>query len=239
MSGTDAFLAHIKEHPSNNGPRLAYADWLEEHGVCDRAELIRLHCAGQHQDRVTALIQKHGRSWAAEDLGIPASRIPEGATCAFHRGFIFWPVTVDYSQPLEVMIAAGQYGYVNEHITAANFPISGTGIVPSEIILVHFDRDISSDNAVAALHWMGLEPARLEHATAFGATYQDVQRAYPIVFLGSYWVGSDGRRRVPCLDGWSDGRGLRLRWWDGDWGRFYRFAAVRPTSHMLRGAGKS
>lgn len=35
------FLQTIYEHPADDGPRLVYADWLEERGLCDRAEFIR------------------------------------------------------------------------------------------------------------------------------------------------------------------------------------------------------
>lgn len=138
-------------------------------------------------------------------------------------------VTVDYSTPLETMVAEGKYDYVNPNITVANFPITGTGVVEEEIILVHLDRDISSDDAVRELHEMGLEPARIEHATAFGAKYPDVQREYPIVFLGSVWTHSGGRRSVPCLGYWDAKRELYLLWWRADWNRAYRFAAVRKS----------
>ncbi len=140
-----------------------------------------------------------------------------------------FPVTVDYAQPLADQIWEGKYGSANEYITSANFPLTGTGVVESEIILVHFDRDISSDDAVAELNRMGLEPAKLEHATAFGAKYPDVQREYPIVFLGSSWVDPRGDRRVPCLDGWDDRYGLHLGRWHVGWSDLYRFAAVRKV----------
>jgi uncharacterized protein (TIGR02996 family) len=39
-----AFLADILEHPDDDTPRLIYADWLDEHGDADRAELIRVQC---------------------------------------------------------------------------------------------------------------------------------------------------------------------------------------------------
>jgi uncharacterized protein (TIGR02996 family) len=38
----DAFLQEVIEHPDDDGPRLVYADYLEEHGDPDRAELIRV-----------------------------------------------------------------------------------------------------------------------------------------------------------------------------------------------------
>ena len=39
-----AFLADIAAHPQDDFPRLAYADWLEEHGKSERAEFIRAQC---------------------------------------------------------------------------------------------------------------------------------------------------------------------------------------------------
>jgi hypothetical protein len=138
-------------------------------------------------------------------------------------------VTIDYSRPLDQMIAAGKYSYVNENITVANFPITDTGKVETEIILVDFGRDIESDDAEKELATMGLEPAGIEHATAFGEKYPDVQREYPIVFLGSVWSGSDGDPHVPFLGCWSDLRELCLDCRSDEWARDYRFAAVRKV----------
>ena len=40
------FRQNIIDHPDDDGPRLVFADWLEERcGECARAELIRLGCA--------------------------------------------------------------------------------------------------------------------------------------------------------------------------------------------------
>jgi hypothetical protein len=138
-------------------------------------------------------------------------------------------VTVDYGTPLDQMIAAGNYGYVNPNITSQNFPITGTGVVETEIILAHFDRDIESDDAVRKLREMRLEPAGIEHATAFGTKYPDVQREYPIVFLRSVWSFAGGGRGVPCLDDWRAERVLVLGGWGGGWRGVYRFAAVRRS----------
>jgi uncharacterized protein (TIGR02996 family) len=38
----DAFLQAILESSDDDTPRLAYADWLEEHGDPDRAEFIHM-----------------------------------------------------------------------------------------------------------------------------------------------------------------------------------------------------
>jgi uncharacterized protein (TIGR02996 family) len=42
MSDGDSLYRAILINPADNGPRLIYADWLEEHGDLERAELIRL-----------------------------------------------------------------------------------------------------------------------------------------------------------------------------------------------------
>jgi uncharacterized protein (TIGR02996 family) len=44
MSQDAAFLEQIAADPDDDGPRLVYADWLEEQGD-ERAELIRVQCA--------------------------------------------------------------------------------------------------------------------------------------------------------------------------------------------------
>ena len=45
LTERDTFLQAIIEDPWNDGPRLMFADWLDEHGEEDRAEFIRLQCA--------------------------------------------------------------------------------------------------------------------------------------------------------------------------------------------------
>lgn len=45
MNDGDALLAAILAHPDEDTPRLVYADWLQERGRGERAELIRLQCA--------------------------------------------------------------------------------------------------------------------------------------------------------------------------------------------------
>jgi uncharacterized protein (TIGR02996 family) len=42
MTEDEAFLQDIVDHPEDDGPRLVYADWLEDHGDRDRAEFIRV-----------------------------------------------------------------------------------------------------------------------------------------------------------------------------------------------------
>lgn len=140
-----------------------------------------------------------------------------------------YPITVDYTKSLAEMVGAGKYGYVDEDITSQSFPITGTGIVDAEIILVHFDCCIESDGAVRELNEMGLKPALIEYLLALGAKHPDLQREYPIVALGSVWVRRHDHRYVSYLVGSSRRRDLHLRWTRYDWRDYCRFLAV-PAS---------
>ena len=45
MTDGEALFQAILDDPEDTGLRLVYADWLEEHGDADRAEVIALACA--------------------------------------------------------------------------------------------------------------------------------------------------------------------------------------------------
>src|SRR5690348_11557710 len=44
MSDHDAFLHAIRAEPGDDAPRLVFADWLEDNGQPERAELVRVQC---------------------------------------------------------------------------------------------------------------------------------------------------------------------------------------------------
>src|SRR4051812_38958308 len=44
MTERDAFIAAIRETPAEDAVRLVFADWLEDHGEPERAELVRVQC---------------------------------------------------------------------------------------------------------------------------------------------------------------------------------------------------
>ena len=91
MSDGQHLLRAVVAHPDEDTPRLAYADWLDEHGDPDRAEFIRVQCrlAATHDDpewdalhaREAELRQRHGGEWAPFGSG----RGVYGVT--FRRGF--------------------------------------------------------------------------------------------------------------------------------------------------------
>jgi hypothetical protein len=139
---------------------------------------------------------------------------------------------VDFSRTLETLITAGKYDYVNSDITAARFPIEGSGIEEFEFDLFHPNRDISSDDAIKEMKedkndparpW---EPAKIEHLLVFGEAHPDVQRKFPIVALGSV-AEIDGDRHAPFLNEGGSKRHLHLYWSGNDWNARYRFLRVR------------
>jgi uncharacterized protein (TIGR02996 family) len=88
-----AFLAAIRDDPDDDGPRLTFADWLEEQGD-PRGEFIRVQCALDRIDeddprreelerREAELLGQHGEAWRDSP--------PEGVEVDFKRGLpSFW-----------------------------------------------------------------------------------------------------------------------------------------------------
>lgn len=138
-----------------------------------------------------------------------------------------FPVSVDYRRTLAEMISAGRYDRINSDITAEHFPIKGEGQQPVELALFHFNRVISSDDAIREMDQAGYRPAKIEELLALGVKRPDLQRQFPIIALASPWQGSGGLRCVPCLSEWYGGRALDLRWFEGGWAESCRFPAVR------------
>ncbi len=92
MSSREALLRAIIEMPDDDAPRLAYADFLEKSGDCDRAEFIRVQCALDKmppeapenktaRERETELLEQFGWDWAGE-FGTQISQ------WVYRRGFI-------------------------------------------------------------------------------------------------------------------------------------------------------
>jgi hypothetical protein len=135
-------------------------------------------------------------------------------------------LTVNYSLTLMQMIAAGHYDWVNSDITPKRFPAHGHGKLELIAELVHFDRNISSDDAVAELERRGLRPATITELLAFGAAQPKKQRKFPIVALGSV-AELGGERDVPYLYGGAASRRLGLHWRSVDWRGDSCFLAVR------------
>src|SRR5437764_15277308 len=93
MDDADAFLDLIRLHPDDDGPRLVYADWLDDHGDPARAEFVRVQCAlarlpprdprhAELRRREAELLDAHRTDWER-----PLAALGEVGT-RFRRGFI-------------------------------------------------------------------------------------------------------------------------------------------------------
>jgi uncharacterized protein (TIGR02996 family) len=92
MSEEHAFLRQIVADPDDDTTRLVYADWLDDHGQAERAELIRLQIerarlpqgdpqAAKLLRREKALLAQHGSEWCDTGLGFVGE-------AELRRGFI-------------------------------------------------------------------------------------------------------------------------------------------------------
>lgn len=136
-------------------------------------------------------------------------------------------VVVDYSKSLQEMVSEGCYDWVNNEITPEHFSVEGDGQQEKDIVLFHFGRYISSEDAIVEMEKEGYRPARIEDLLALGASQPEIQKQFPIVALGSVWRHPDGHRHVSFLDWDGLGRRLYLAWFGLDWNDAWRFAAVR------------
>lgn len=82
-----AFLAAVCAHPEDDGPRLVYADWLDERGN-PRGEFIRLQCELAGELPRTRQLPLLARSIQLLRMHRSAWRAPGVAEQTFHRGFV-------------------------------------------------------------------------------------------------------------------------------------------------------
>jgi len=135
-------------------------------------------------------------------------------------------VVIDYTQLLADVIKTGHYDRVNEEITQEHFPIQGDGRQEVTVALFHFNRRISSDDAIAGMKQQGFCPGKIEHLLALGAAHPDLQKQFSIVALGSSWQHPNGNCSVPSLFWFGNERFLNLDWLEGVWHLGCRFLAV-------------
>ena len=120
-------------------------------------------------------------------------------------------------------IAAGQYDWCNDDITAERFPLK-LQAGPRSLLLVHFDKVMTIAKVEQWAAQNGYELALIDDLLAVGShpEYRELQRKYPIVALGSSAVVS-GSRYVPYLGRFSTYRYLYLGWCVNDWSGRCRF----------------
>src|SRR5262245_16841501 len=91
MSPEEAFLQAVIESPDDDGPRLMFADWLDERGESGRAEFIRVQIdrarlpdddprQSELEARELRLLHEHAPAWRPDN--------PLASVVRFDRGFI-------------------------------------------------------------------------------------------------------------------------------------------------------
>ena len=75
MSDGAALVAAIEADPDADLPRLLWADWLDDHGRPERAELVRVQCA---PDQSRGLVRREGQLLDALARDWPADLLPPG-----------------------------------------------------------------------------------------------------------------------------------------------------------------
>jgi uncharacterized protein (TIGR02996 family) len=105
MTPEEAFLDDIREHPDDDGPRLIFADWLEDHDQGDRATFIRVQIertrCGEDtvvlRQQAEQLLQANWDEWARPLAALVGAEPGEGwlrgayhpaAVDRFRRGFV-------------------------------------------------------------------------------------------------------------------------------------------------------
>lgn len=220
--------SRIEKDPFNDARRLELADYLDQQANL-RGRLIREQCSSDPDPTcIKQLLDSCGRSWAAQDLGVPV--IPPDASFEFHKGFAWWPVHAHFDN-LSAAIAAGRYDYVDPSITAANLCIEDAPItINAQLVLYTPSRNITSKAAVWDMRrrlGLHIEQDQIWELLAFGEKYPDVQRSLACVALGSVCVDAGGGRDVPWIDRWDAKRRLCLGYWFDGWNPHYRFLAAR------------
>ena len=127
---------------------------------------------------------------------------------------------------LQKLIDNHKFNYTNSNITEDNFPIQQ--ISKGEYKLFHFDKNISSKDAIKEMKKSNYQPANIYELLS----WEKWNKKDFIAALGSVWVGPDGSRGVACLGRDGSGRDLDLRWYGFDWDGVCRFLAV-PVSKSL------
>src|SRR3990167_9382333 len=146
-------------------------------------------------------------------------------------------MTQNKKESLKNLIKAGNYDFVNDNINDKNFP-NFQDMPSGKVELLHFDRYITSEEAIKEMESKGMRPANLKELLVFGKEYPEEQRKYPIVALGSVWRSLLGDRSVAVLWGDVSGRHLYLYWFDCGGGAFDRFAGVRQVASDTLTLGK-
>jgi hypothetical protein len=134
-----------------------------------------------------------------------------------------------------LMVEEGKYSWWNSVISGSPDDFVRPTFVRSisvevKLELVHLNKVVSSAEVEAYLIENGMRAATIKELLAFGATYPDVQREFPVIALGATWIDQYGGCYAPYLDVVGSERHLDLSediWDVRHWAEHYRFLAVR------------
>jgi len=187
--------------------------------------LLALKKAGFTDELIQEIINSKNNEMAAKMFA--AIMLDSAAKSADSE--VILDFTVDYTKTVAEMVKAGKYDWSNDDITSDHYPIAKDKSGKKEDIstkVFHFNRLISSKDAIKEMEKEGYRSATAHEIMAFGEKNPELQRQFPIVSLGSVWQGGI-YRYVLVLGEHDSKRRLDLSYWDGDWTDNYRFLGVR------------
>src|SRR5262249_35542652 len=155
----DSFRRAILDTPEDDTPRLIYADWLEENGQPQRAQLIRVQCAlaplgaddprrGALEAEERALLAAHRGDWLAE---LPSWAAPEQAT--FARGFVRWMTLTEnrlLNRAEQLFAVTPLEGVRLRRVTRSLAPLAGSPHL-ARLRSLDLTRNVIQDSGVMAL----------------------------------------------------------------------------------------
>jgi uncharacterized protein (TIGR02996 family) len=162
MSERDALFQAVLDAPGDDAPRLVFADWLDENGEPERAELIRLQVEAARTPvyeprydalnrRADALIAAHGAGWRLPNL--------RAGDQVFRRGFV-----EEITVPGEVFLQSGADFFRQTPLRYARFPNlvhyaapAWDWLLTTQLAGAAFPVGLPGDRAV----WLGLTWPRL------------------------------------------------------------------------------
>ena len=203
--------------------------------------LMKLENAGLSKEGAQLVIDSKNNELAREMVAIVEAKFVKAISIYDNIVEAIYDIVVDYNRSLNAMIKAGKYDWVRDDINTKHFPLKGKGKHELKAVLLHFNRYIEFDDAIAEMDRQGYRPGNIEELLALGEQYPDLQKRFPIVALGSVWwvfdhtvrlmpflKWSDLDRDINLCSPWSDlDRDINLCSSDGGWYAESRFLAFR------------
>lgn len=126
---------------------------------------------------------------------------------------------------LQPLIKKFKLDWVDSDITDENFPQQDGDELTKEYKLYHFDKEISSENAITEMEKDGYKPATARDLL----NWKDWNGTGWVVSLGSFWRNLNGSRDVLVLNSDDSRRKLNLGRFEIDWNGNCRFLAVKQV----------